>query len=246
MSEHPIDDLPSDLTELLEREASAHPEDTVLKETVLHRVEMSLALATPMSVAGMHSAGSAGRVVGARIAAVIGVGAFAAGVTVGTLAANRTAAPAPAGPVVVAASQPTTTAVSQMPSIATPRFDPLPTAPSASVAIEIGQPRDKPNGDLVRERERLDFARSALDHDDPTEAIAALDYHARKWPHGYLAEEREVIWIQALAKSARWAEAQKRAAAFRQTYPTSVFAGTVDAAVGPANGPSFVTDSGTR
>ena len=65
------------------------------------------------------------------------------------------------------------------------------------------------------------MARTALTRGDNASALSALDTHARDFPSSQLAEEREVLAIQALAAATRLPEAQKRAAAFRARYPAS-------------------------
>lgn len=67
----------------------------------------------------------------------------------------------------------------------------------------------------------LGDARLALRSGDPTSALAKLDAASGRFPDGMLAQEREVLVIEALAKSGQRAAASARAAAFVQTYPTS-------------------------
>ena len=59
----------------------------------------------------------------------------------------------------------------------------------------------------------------------------ALEEHARDFPAGQLAEEREALAIQALAQAGRKAEAAARGSAFRARWPTSVLTPVVDAAL---------------
>jgi len=87
-------------------------------------------------------------------------------------------------------------------------------------------------GDLTRERELLDVARAALAHGKPQDAIQAAQEHARRWPRGYLAEEREVVLIQALVAAGRTVEAEQRATRFHRSFPRSMLAPAVDAAIG--------------
>ena len=54
------------------------------------------------------------------------------------------------------------------------------------------------------------------------------DSPSRRFPSGHLAEEREVLWIQALAAGDADA-ARVRADAFRRAYPRSIFRPAVDA-----------------
>jgi hypothetical protein len=62
--------------------------------------------------------------------------------------------------------------------------------------------------------------------------MAPLDEHARRFPRGVLAEEREALASQALARSGRGNEALDRGTRFRRTYPTSLMAPAVEDALG--------------
>ena len=178
----------------------------------------------------------------------VGLGAFVAGGVVGAGVARLVtrvdagplaAPPASAGVTVDAASRPDEdgapppVATGSTASTAGP--EPLPSSAEPSPThLDASSPRsaDDGRGDLTRERELLDAARAALTHGRPDEAIAAAERHARQWPRGYLVEEREAVWIQALAASGRRAEASGRAARFRRAFPGSVLRPAVDAAVG--------------
>ena len=87
--------------------------------------------------------------------------------------------------------------------------------------------------DLSRERALVDRARSALARGDSSGALAAADEHRKTFPRGQLAEEREVVAIQALAGAGRAEEAANRAGAFRKEYPASLLRPIVDAALRP-------------
>lgn len=58
---------------------------------------------------------------------------------------------------------------------------------------------------------------------DPAEALAQAERHRTLFPHGGLAQEREILAITALVKLGRAAEASARAARFRAAYPTSAY-----------------------
>ena len=83
---------------------------------------------------------------------------------------------------------------------------------------------------LARERTLLDMARTALSRGDASGALGSLDTHAREFPSSQLAEEREVLAIQALASAGRASEARKRAAAFRTRFVNSPLLPIVDEA----------------
>jgi hypothetical protein len=67
----------------------------------------------------------------------------------------------------------------------------------------------------------LEQARAAL-RGDPANALALAERHRRRFPHGALGQEREVIAIEALKRLGREAAASARAAAFERRYRGSV------------------------
>lgn len=97
----------------------------------------------------------------------------------------------------------------------------------ASASAATPSPRDPA---LARERTLLDMARTALSRGDSTAALSAADTHAREFPSSQLAEEREVLAIQALASANRSPEARRRAALFRTAYPKSALLPIVEEA----------------
>jgi hypothetical protein len=71
---------------------------------------------------------------------------------------------------------------------------------------------------------------------DPGGALALTVEHARAFPRGTLAQEREFIAIQALEALGRHPEAVARAARFRANYPSSAHLRRLDPLLGiPAN-----------
>lgn len=86
--------------------------------------------------------------------------------------------------------------------------------------------------DMMREeRASLEIARTAMTRGDFSGAAAAIDRHARDFPHGKLVEERESMRVQALVGQGRYEEARSRAARFRHDFPGSLLQGAVDSAV---------------
>ncbi|WP_394832233.1 hypothetical protein LVJ94_37530 [Pendulispora rubella] len=117
---------------------------------------------------------------------------------------------------------------------------PAPVAPGLSVpSASIGAPapsgpaRVEPeargsaapeNRDKVgAERVLVETARAALARADASGALVVLERHAREFPNGSFAEEREALAIQALAKTGDEAGAKTRGERFRQHYPRSLF-----------------------
>ena len=102
---------------------------------------------------------------------------------------------------------------------------PIPAAPSHSAAAVVA-----PDTDLAAERALVDRARSAIARGQPDAALDAVTTHAKTFPKGRLAEERDALTVQALAQAGRANDARARAARFHVDFPHSVFGAAVDAA----------------
>lgn len=89
----------------------------------------------------------------------------------------------------------------------------------------------EPPSTLREEQVLLDTARAALVSQRASDALSSLEHHARAFPSGELAEQREALAVQALVLSGDLAAARTRAAAFKKKYPQSVFLAGVEAAV---------------
>ncbi len=107
--------------------------------------------------------------------------------------------------------------------------------PKADDAIVSPSPEDPPSSARAPSGESevvyLRRAQAALTS-NPTRALALADDHPTRFPDGVLAQEREVIAIDALLKLRRTADARARAAAFRVRYPSSAHLARVLSAVG--------------
>jgi hypothetical protein len=71
------------------------------------------------------------------------------------------------------------------------------------------------------EPQLIERARKALAA-DPRRALALTQEHQRRFPAGALGVERDVIAVEALARSGQTAEARRRATAFEAKYPKSI------------------------
>jgi hypothetical protein len=112
------------------------------------------------------------------------------------------------------------------------------TAPSAPSDSSTGAARpiaavgsERSSGNLAAERRVLDVARTALGRGNGVDALAACEEHARRFPHGLLAEEREALAVQSLVEGKRFSEARARGDRFRQSYPKSILLPAVLAAI---------------
>ncbi len=97
-------------------------------------------------------------------------------------------------------------------------------APSPDVekpAVEVEAPAQKATKPVLpSEASILERARRNLSK-DPAAALAATQEHKRLYPRGVLAQEREVIAIEALKRLKREAEAKSRAETFETEHPES-------------------------
>jgi hypothetical protein len=80
-----------------------------------------------------------------------------------------------------------------------------------------------PSGTPRLEAPLIDQARSALASGDVSTAAVALARHARHFPEGTLAEERDALRVLCLAHAGQPARALTAAARFRTRYPRSLF-----------------------
>lgn len=79
----------------------------------------------------------------------------------------------------------------------------------------------------------VERARVALLRGSARDALTAVDEHARRFPRGQFAEEREAFAVQALVGVGRVPEARARAEAFHRRFPRSALGSSVDASLPP-------------
>lgn len=132
--------------------------------------------------------------------------------------------PPPALPATPAASD------SELAPDVAPRHAPLLRAPS--------RPRPAPSSTqdrsdaVVEEHALLARARRALDS-DPAEALARVDEHARRFPGGELASEREFLRVAALSRLGRAGDARAARDAFVARWPSSAYRREVERLTAP-------------
>lgn len=107
----------------------------------------------------------------------------------------------------------------------------LPSAPPNTTRAANSAASPKGHG-ADDERADLDVARAALGRGRPEACLAGLQAHQRKFGDGAFTEERESLWIQALAAAGRHTEASARAERFRTTYPSSLFGPAIERSLG--------------
>jgi len=103
-------------------------------------------------------------------------------------------------------------------------------APVAPAVVAEALPEKAPDT-LGEERALLDEARAAIARGRLGEAQALLLRHAQAFPEGRLVEEREALTIRLLVRQGHRAEANRRAARFRQEHPHSIQQPNIDAAL---------------
>jgi hypothetical protein len=98
-------------------------------------------------------------------------------------------------------------------------------------------------GSVAAEVALLRRASASLQAGDPRAALAAVNEHARRFPNGALAEERDTERIVALCALGQLDDAQRARARFERMYPASSHEGRVRAAC-PAEGRSNAPQAG--
>jgi hypothetical protein len=110
---------------------------------------------------------------------------------------------------------------------ATPAPIPDPPAPPAPIAPASRRSRVA-TADSVREELRLlRRARVAVGRMDYAAALLPIGEHARRFPDGKLAEEREALRVKSLAGLGRTEQARRAAARFEARFPHSVLSPAV-------------------
>lgn len=110
----------------------------------------------------------------------------------------------------------------------TPAVSEVPVAPAVPVATRPA--REAARADLVRaELHLMQRAHAAYKRTDYSAALALLAAHARKFPHGSLAEQREALRVRSLVGAGRSEEARRATAAFAARFPRSVLLSRLDA-----------------
>ena len=196
---------PADLASLGKKLAAALPPGTL----------------PPPGGGGVAPAGAAAKLAAAiGVIALIGAGAYFAGDK-----REEPVAPAPAA----SASAERVTSLRLEPLL----IEPVPTASAAASAAALAVAPPTPPPPAEAEGTMLARAHDALLHGAPDRALAIANEHAKAYPHGALAQERDAIAIEALVAAGRKPEAQKKAAAFMAAYPGSSHQERIDRLVAP-------------
>jgi hypothetical protein len=139
-------------------------------------------------------------------------------------------APPPAGKSEVRVAPPETpTALA--PSAPAPLPVPESAAVDPSVLAPVAPKDAAPAQPVESEAAFLERARAAL-VTSPARALSLANLHRSRYPSGVLAQEREVIAIEALKRLGRADEAARRSGDFSNRYPGSAYGRKLDASTG--------------
>ncbi len=237
-----LESLPPDVAALLARVKEPAPLEDVHADALERR--LALALAASHVLEGSLAAKTLGATAFAKLVAfftrkaTIAIGMLGLGIASGVVL-HAVATPK-VSPAEVTSEAPVFASVAPRasvepsvpaPAAATVSVAALPPAVTIAAAPPVAT-RD-PASSLAEERALLEMGRSALARGQSADAVAAARKHERTFPRGKLAEEREVLMVQALAASGARDEAKARAARFAQGYPRSIFGPAVRAAASP-------------
>lgn len=201
-------DLSPDARALLASLAVSHEPPPDAAERVRARVAVQVAAPPPAAVRPSWYA-----VVGLGVVAVL-------------VAWWSTRTPASVAPP-VAAPRPVPAIVAPAPATAPVVVAPAPVeVPAPTVVAPTVAPAPRPaqveeRDDLPAELRLIQRAQTALAAGDAAGAQSALRTHARTFPRGHLAEEREALGVQVLCASGRTEEARRAGAAFVARHPGS-------------------------
>ena len=213
--------LDPEIDNLLDSERNPPSAPEVSRARVQQRLGVTLGFAPPVALPRALQPSASGVTSATALklgVALLAIGGAGAG---GWLLTHRpTAAKVITSPAAVPAPAPAPVLEQDSPSVSAP-----PLAPHHRVNVAA------PVEDLAAERALLDGARSALAARDAPRALALTADHAREFPRGQLAEERESIVVKALVTSAQPDAARARAARFHRAHPHSIFLPAVDAAI---------------
>jgi hypothetical protein len=241
MSIEDLEPLPEDLELLLRQgrpgvEPPPAARDAVLSFVAAHAI-------TTAAGAVAHGAAGAGRAGGTTavktwgaIKGSFGLGGVVLGVALGAGGHAALVAREERVPVLPVASSVALTTKSHPTTTAADAGDwttvePIVVASAAPVHAAPPTEDEKKTGrdsELRAERALIDTAQTAVARRDPDAALTTLARHAREFPHGQLAEEREWLTIQALILTGRSDDARARATAFRRAFPQSLMLPALD------------------
>lgn len=178
------------------------------------------AAAKAASVAKPVALGAKMLLIGSATVAAVGGGAFQAGRVVERRAQEERVAQVAKAPVVVATPTPPPPPPPVDVQEPEPAPEPVP-EPVLPPVKQVVKPKVVEAVSPEQEAELLTRAMGASQQAQWADALAAAEQHARRFPNGSLAQEREMIAIESLLRLGRRGEAERRAEKFRKAWPTS-------------------------
>ena len=223
-----LSDLSDRAQSLLEKEREFGPERADRRERVLAR-----ARGTPRQAAGARGGVlwlRPGRLLAASLILLIGAASYAAWRRTRSAVQSPTVVVTPPSAALSGEPQAPVTSssavvpapierVDEMRPARPPKIDPAPAASPSSA------------GTYALELAVLEPARAAVARGDHASALRAIGNHERRFPAGILREEREALRVKALSGLGKDDEARKAAERFRERFPRSVLAPSLEEAV---------------
>ena len=204
-------------------------ESTVIDEPSLEQLQSLRARVAPLlkTPPGAPPSGAAATGLAGKLVTVVALLALGAGV--GQWFSQKKEAPPPAPPpIVVAVAPPSPVPVITPPAPVTPP-PPRPRAAPPPAVIAPAAPAPLVN----TADEELELLQAAMSAATPNEALTLVEQHVTRFPSSSLAQEREVLAVQALSKLGRSADARTRADAFKERWPTSTHLLRLEALLAP-------------
>ncbi len=225
------------LQALLDSAKEVPRQPQAVRERVLARARATAAAPLPQPVPAPAPRPRLPNYMLAPAAAVLGVGIAGVVVALGggwprspALPAAAVQSPAVQSP--AAANPPSERdAPSDAPAPVTPKAE-VDTTPGADSARHHGRRQEETQESNDAELRLMRSAHTAYAAHEYANALVLVGEHARRFPSGLLAEEREALRVRCLLGSGHTREAQRAATAFAARFPRSVLLPRIEAEVG--------------
>jgi hypothetical protein len=210
--------LVSELQALVERGRNIHRVPDVVRARALARARTTLAVVPSVPEPAPEARGRGLLLaLAASVALAVGAAAAVAALRTGALRDREVAPRSPAHAV-------------STPPIATLDEPTVALRPKATAKRQRPAGSSKAQESYAAELELLQRAQAAYAGRDFLGALVVISEHARRFPGGRLAEEREALRVRSLAGSGHSDEARRAAEAFGERFPRSVLLPRLQAA----------------
>lgn len=248
----PDDDLPPNVRAAIDAERAAAAGTPELRRAIRARIGATVGIAIVAEQAVAQAAATSAKVAGIATTGKVVASVVVAALAVGGVVVTR---------VVTSSSSVSSTGTSERPPrapvIAIDAGQPLDAHADAAIPVETNldaEPEARPSRaraksqaaaptpppttpPAVTEPAILAEVSVALARGDAEHALVLVDRHARTFPAGVLAEEREALRIRALLALARTTDARRHATEFVARYPRSIHRSIAERALVPAKEP---------